>query len=203
MSAILLVSTFTVFSSGSGVFEPDSLLWARIDSLNARFSTQGYIESETLEGLFEEALELAFSNAFSDQIEDLRADCYTLGLDARREMYIDRAAPVVTVLPMGESDNIGVNVSWFLLRSEPGSRAYGFFDLALNGFYVDGETLQPGTAELPVWMERGDSSAQGVVNPEAAGQWLGRWEAMREGPEGAFARIANETARGLSHERTP
>ncbi|MFO7627231.1 MAG: hypothetical protein R6V62_08235 [Candidatus Fermentibacteraceae bacterium] len=203
MSAILLVGTFTAFTSGPGVFVPDSLLWAGIDSLNARLSVPGFLSSDALEELFEEALELAFSSAFSGQIEDLRTDSYTLGLDARMELYIERAAPAISVLPMGESDNIGVNVSSFLLKSEPGSRAYGFFDLALDGFYLDGETMQPGTAVLPVWMERGDSSAQAVVNPETAGQWQGLWEAMRAGPEGAFGRIATETARGLSHERTP
>ncbi len=203
MSVILLASTFAAFPAGPGVFVPDSLLWARIDTLNAAFSAQGFLESDTLEDLFKEALELAFSPAFSNQIEDLRTDSFTLGSDSLRECYIDRAAPVITVLTMGESDNIGVNVSWFLLRSEPGSRAYCFFDLALNGFYVDGETLQPGTAEFPAWMERGDSSFQGVVIPEAAAQWHGLWEAMREGMEGEFGRIATETAEGLSHELTP
>ncbi len=203
MSVILLLGTFTAIASGPGVFVPDSLLWAEIDSLNAAFSAQGFIESDTLEDLFKEALELAFSPAFSNQIEDLRTGSFTLGLDSLRECYIDRAAPVITVLTMGESDNIGVNVSWFLLRSEPGSRAYCFFDLALNGFYVDGETLQPGTAELPAWMERGDSSAQGVVIPETAAHWKGLWEAMREGMEGEFGRIATETAEGLSQELAP
>lgn len=203
MSLILLAGAVAAFSSGPGEFVPDSLLWARIDSLNAAFSTPGFLESDTLEELFEEALELAFSPSFSEQIENLRTDSFMSGLDARREGYIDRASPAITVLPMGESDNIGVNVSWFLLRSEPGSRAYGFFDLALDGFYVDGETLQPGTAELPVWMERGDSSAQGVVIPETAAQWLGLWEAMRECSDGVFGRIANETAEGLTLGLTP
>lgn len=203
MSAILLVSTLAALASGSGVFVPDTLLWARIDSLNARLSAPGFIESDTLEKLFEEALELAFSPEFLDQVEELRTDSFNLGLDARMERYIERAAPAITVLAMGESDNTGVNVSSFLLKSEPGSRAYGFFDLASDGFYVDGETMQPGTAEMPVWMERGDSSAQGVVIPEAPCQWHGLWETMLEGPEGAFVRMATETAGGLSHERTP
>jgi hypothetical protein len=203
MSVVLLTCVLSELSTGPGVFVPDSMLWARIDSLNAAFSAPGFLDSNTLEALFEEALELAFSSPFSHQIEDLRTDSFTLGLEDLREGYIKRAAPAITVLPMGESDNIGVNVSWFLLRSEPGSKAYSFFDLALDGFYVDGETLQSGTAELPVWMERGESSAQGVVIPETAAQWQGLWESMQGCSEGVFGRIATETAGGLSREPAP
>ncbi len=203
MSLVILVCTLSALSTGEGVFVPDSQLWVRIDSLNARLSVPGFLDSDSLEGLFQEALDLAFSSDFSRQIEDLRTDAFTLGLDARRAFYIERAAPAITVLPMGESDNIGVNVELLLFRSEPGSRAYSFFDLALDGFYVNGGTMQPGTAGLPVWMERGDSSAQAVVNPETARQWRGLWEAMLDGPEGAFHRIATETARGLSLESEP
>lgn len=203
MSVFLLACGFSALSTGSGVFVPDSLLWARIDSLNHRLYSPEFLESEVLDDLFEEALELTFSAEFSNQIEDLRTDSYTLGLDAPRERYIERAAPAITVLRMGESDNIGVNVSWFLLKSEPGSLAHDFFDLASDGFYVDGDSPQSGTAELPVWMERGDSSAQAIVIPETARQWRGLWEAMQVRLEGTFGRIATETVRGLSRERTP
>lgn len=203
MQAALFLFTVSTLSSGTGVFMPDSLLWAGIDALNSRLSVPGYIESDTLEMLFEDALELAFSPEFSDQFEDLRTDSYTFGYDSARETCIGRAEPAITVLPMGESDNIGLNIASFLRKSEPGSRAHIFFSLASDGFYVDGETHQPGTAILPVWMERGCSSAEAVVVPEAARRSLVLWEAMRYGPDGAFVRIADETAEGLSSQQTP
>ncbi len=203
MSAVasVLLAAFTCYYTG--VFVEDAVLWERVDVLNSRLSGTAELESESLEELFGEALEIALSPAFESQFEDLRTDAFVIGSDETRLLYRDRAAPAITVLLMGESDNAGVNVAHFRTRSEPGSEAFLFFSIASDGFYVDGEQGRIGTAGLPVWMERFESSAQALVNPEAAAEWLCVWEAQSEYFDGLFHTIARETVEGLGGELAP
>jgi hypothetical protein len=179
-----------------GHFVENRPLWERIDELNLALSGAA-LSSDTLEELFQEAVETAFSGDFLQQMDDLYVRCFMNDSFDDLTRYTERALPAITVLAMGESVNIGVNPLEFLLRSEPGTEAYEFFDLASDGFYVDGASRQPGTAELPVWMERGGSSFQAFVVPGKAREWLGIWQSQVHLFDGYFLELARETITGL------
>jgi hypothetical protein len=182
-----------------GVFTEDPALWLRIDRLNAELSRTD-LSSEELEGLFMEAVELAVSPELSSQFEDLRSDAFSLDLWARADSFSLRASPGITAHILGESDNIGVNVVHFLMRSTPGTEAFRFFDLACSGFYVDGAEGRIGTAELPVWMESAGSSFQAATDTAVAGEMRKAWETGMAEFNGYFLEIALETVLGLGGE---
>jgi hypothetical protein len=155
------------------------------------------MESEELEQLFRTAVNLAFYSGLGKWMDSVRTRAFHSGDYAAMDEYVDRAAPALSVLVLGESISIGVNVAYFLQKSTPGSEAYEFFDLALDGFYVDGESTLQGTAELPQWAERAGSSAQAVTDPELASQYSGIWLGMLPEFDGYFRTIAYETLSGL------
>lgn len=197
MNTVLFLTLAAVAGSRADSFVEDTYLWAAVDALNHRLSVDGWIESDTLEILFEEAVGIAFSPEFSDQINDLRSVAFAHHTFHGRDSYRDRAAPAITIHFMGESDNIGVNVLHFLLRSPAGSEARSFFDLATDGFYILGKNPIPGTAEPAVWIERGGSSAEGIPDPASALEWLGIWEALSAELDGYFLSVAQTTMEAL------
>lgn len=180
-----------------GSFLENRTLWNRIDGINAELAAPGAIQEDELEALFRETVETAQSAEFQNQFEDLRTDAFTSDNFEVLDQYVERAAPAITVLIMGESNNIGVNVEYFLSHAEPGTGAYDFFDLALDGFYVNGAS---GTAELPFWMERSGSSAQAVMDTELAGIYAEIWQAMSIGFHGYYLTVAEETIGSLGGE---
>jgi len=54
-----------------------------------------------------------------------------------------------------------------------------------------------GAAELPVWMERTEASAQAKGDPVKAEEWLSYWESIYPSLDGYFLSIADETIAGL------
>jgi hypothetical protein len=55
-----------------------------------------------------------------------------------------------------------------------------------------------GTAELPVWIERADSSAQGTADRSCAEEWLSYWQSILPSLDGYFRTVAEETIQGLN-----
>lgn len=193
---LLLLSVLSAFAGT--VFTEDTELWAEIDRINEVLNSSGEMDSETLEGLFQETVEIALSSELTQQIEDLRTDAFETGDFDERDDYTDRAYDAITVLFLGESNSIGVNTTAFLDSSVPESEAYAFFLVAIGGFYVDGEMQCIGTAELPAWMERAGSSAQATVDMVKAEEWLSYWVSIYPSLDGYFLAIADETIVGLT-----
>ncbi len=196
LSVVLLCS----IASAEGDFVEDTPLWERIDELNAGLEGDGQLSSEELEGLFRSAVDIAFYSELAQQMEDLRTDAFITGDFSVLDEYAERAEPAVKVLSMGESNSIGVDVFTFLMKSRPGTGPCEFFDLASDGFYVDGERRISGTAEPPEWMERSGSSHQAVIDNEAARQYLGIWKLLLPEFHGYFRTIAFHTIAGLNDD---
>ncbi len=203
MKCILTILVASVCAVGSGEFIEDTTLWAEIDRINGVLEVNGFLNSVVIEDLFQETVEIVVSNDLANQFEDLRADAYESEDYSLLDPYVDRAASAITVLVLGESNAIGVNTQAFLIRSESGTEAFEFFEIASDGFYVDGESGRIGTAELPVWMERSGSSAQAVIVPALAEEWLGIWENLQPVFDGYYLHIADETILGLGGDASP
>ena len=197
MRYILMMFVTSVCAFASVEFAEDTTLWAEIDRINGILEVTGSLNSIVIENLFEETVEIVDSYDIASQFEDLRTDAFESGDYSLLDAYADRAASAITVLIMGESNAIGVNTNAFLIRSEPGTEAFEFFEIASNGFYMDGEFGSIGTAELPVWMQRSGSSAQAAIDPALAEEWLGIWENMQPSLDGYFLHIADVTILGL------
>lgn len=195
LPAIMLCSV-TAFCS----FQEDHELWNTIDALNESLNVPGSISDTQIEGLFKQALETAVSIELQLQIESVREDAFLSGDYTAADAYISRAAPAITVIMAGESNNIGVNVRYFLEKAAPDGEASVFFDLASDGFYFNGENARPGTAELPMWMERAGSSAQASIEEDLSEIYLRIWEGFRVDFSGYFGEIADETIIGLGGE---
>lgn len=187
-AAVLVLSAAAVI----GAFREDAELWAEIDLLNG-----SRVEAVELEDLFRTAVEMAQSPELADQFEDLRTDAFSSDDFTEIENYAERAAPGIMVLIMGESNSIGVDPEYFLSLAEPGTQDYDFFDLAMDGFYVNG---RPGTAELPVWMVRNGSSACAVNDPELSSIYAEIWQGMSLGFQGYYLAVAEETITALGGE---
>ncbi len=173
----------------AGSFMANETLWAEIDIMNEEL-TSPETKNEELEALFEQAVKMALSPELSHEFESIREDAFNTGDFTTADSFIERAAPGITVLMLGESNAIGVNVLHFLGMAEPGTTEYEFFDLATDGFYANGSI---GTADLPVWMERDGSSAQAVMLPDIARAYAGIWEGLGAGFHGYFLDVARET----------
>lgn len=197
MIPILLTIITAVSASGNAAFQEDNALWTEIDRINGILENSGSMNSEELGELFFETVELTVSFELSDQFERIRAFCFETDDYSLSDIYIERAAPGITVLMLGESTPIGVNTDAFLELSEPGSEAEEFFLTAGNGFYVDGDLRIIGTAELPEWMVRSGSSAQASVDSVLAAEYLVIWQNLRPSLHGYFQTIVDETIKVL------
>ena len=193
LKTLFLLLFFVLSAFAETVFVENTELWAEIDRINQILENTEVMDSDTLEALFEQTVEVALSWDLANQFEDLRADAFETEDFSQFDEYADRASEAVTVICMGESNNIGVNTSFFLELSEPDSEAYVFFLVTAGGFYVDGETQSIGTADLPAWMERSGSSCQARILPEPADEWLGYWESITPQLDGYFLLVADKT----------
>jgi len=185
------------------VFIEDTELWSEIDRINLVLGSSEKIESAVLESLFHDAVDIAVSSEMLSQFDDLRADAFEMQDFAQCDSYAERAGDALNVFILGESNAIGVNTTVFFDACQPESEAYRFFLAAVGGLYTDGEAGVSGTAELPVWIERTDSSAQGAVNTIQAEEWLGYWEGIIPYLDGYFLTIAEETVLGLNRVLEP
>ncbi len=194
---IVVVMLFVVLSSvWAGVFTENTELWTEIDRVNDVLDS-GNLDSDALEVLFQETVELTLSSELSQQFEDLRTDAYGMNDFTLIDEYAERAGVAIDVFIMGESNNIGVNTTAFLDASPPETEAYSFFMVSIGGFYTD-TSYWIGTADFPAWRIRTHSSFQGRTDPEKAEEWLGYWESVRPSLDGYFLLIADATILKLS-----
>ncbi len=185
----MLTAALLVFLAGSFVENGD--LWGEMDRING--ALRPGVAAEELESLFEECLEAALSQELQYQFEDLREEAFTTDDFTALDRYVERAAPCIEVVIMGESNAIGVDPQCFQMLAEPGTESWEFFDLALDGFYYHG-VLATTSA---VWLERGESSAQATVNDDLATAYGEIWSAMATGFTGFYREVALETAEEL------
>lgn len=189
---ITIVGLILVLSTvQAGVFTENRELWAEIDRVNNTLETES-LDSDALEALFQETVQLALSFELQSQFEDLRTDAYEINDFTLIDEYAERAATAINVLIMGESNNIGVNITSFLIASAPNTEAYSFFTLAIGGFYTDINDWIA-IAEFPEWRIRTHSSFQGRTDKEKAEEWLGHWKILKPSLDGYFLVIADAT----------
>lgn len=189
---------FSVTAFAESVFAEDEVLWAEIDRINGIIEEADHLDSSHLEILFQETVEVALSHELQSQFEDLRTDAFETGDFDEIDAYAERAGMAINVFVMGESNNIGVNTPVFLDISTADTEAYTFFLVSVGGFYAGREISRIGTAELPAWMERTESSVQAEVDPEKAEEWLGYWRTIRPSLNGYFLSIADATIQELA-----
>ncbi len=200
MKWILALALFAISAFSETVFEEDVEVWAEIDRINQTLTEADELNSNDLELLFQETVELALSYKLVSQFEDLRSDAYETNFFDEIDAYADRAGPAINVFIMGESNNIGVSVPAFLDVSHADTEAYTFFLVSVGGFYVGGERSGIGTAEFPAWMDRTSSSAQASVDSVKSQEWLEYWQIIHPSLDGYFLTIADETILQLSAE---
>lgn len=198
MRFILVLMLFAIPAFAGSVFVENEDLWIEIDRINEILGGTDHLDSSTLEALFQETVEVALSPQLQSQFEDLREDAFETENFDEIDSYADRAGLSINVFIMGESNNIGVNVPAFLDLSIADTEAYTFFLVSVGGFYAGSEISRSGTAELPAWMERTESSAQAEVAPEKAEEWLGYWRTIRPSLNGYFLGIADVTIQELA-----
>jgi len=195
---ILALMLFTISVFAESVFVENEDLWIEIDRINGIIEGADHLDSSHLEILFQETVEVALSHELQSQFEDLREDAFETEDFGEIDSYADRASLAINVFIMGESNNIGVNTPVFLDLSTTDTEAYTFFLVSVGGFYAGREISRIGTAELPAWMERTESSAQAEVDPEKAEEWLGYWRTIRPSLDGYFLSIADATIQELT-----
>ena len=146
MASLLIGSVLTMLLSVSADgFSENTELWNSIDDLNECLERDSVIPSDQLEELFRSAVDLAFFSDLQQQMEELRGYSFRSGDFQLADEYVQRAAPAISVIMMGESSSIGINVTSLLTKSRPGSESMAFLDIASDGFFVDGEYHLIGT----------------------------------------------------------
>lgn len=198
MRLILVMMLFAVAAFAGSVFVENEDLWIEIDRINGIIEGTDHLDSRALETLFQETVEVSLSRELQSQFEDLREDAFKTEDFHEIDSYADRASPAINVFIMGESNNTGVNITVFLDLSTTDTEAYTFFLVSVGGFYAGREVTRIGTAELPAWMERTESSAQAEVDLEKAEEWLGYWRTIRPALNGYFLGIADVTIQELT-----
>ncbi len=198
MKISISIALFMFAAFAQAAFTENTELWAEIDRINQILDDSEVMNSDSLEILFQKTVEVALSAELSEQFEELRADAFQSDDFTLCDTYTDRACDAINVFILGESNAIGVNTAAFLDRCPLDSEAASFFLVSIGGFYANGQMLLIGTAELPAWMERTDSSAQARIIPSKAEEWLSYWQSIRPSLDGYFLSIADETIRGLT-----
>lgn len=175
--------------------EGDLSIWDNIESIKqqlAKINKESSSASE-LEQLFQQTIQIALGTELGDEFEKMRNEAYTSNDFKTIEQYANSCLPVIKVLILGESNNLGVNVESFLEKSTPNSKVYNFFELAKDGFYFNSERCSPGTADFPIWIERTESSSQGELNIEKAKEYLAKWKSIHQELEGFYKSVAEST----------
>lgn len=168
-------------------------LWNTIDKINNELSKlDKYPSIDVLERLFKESVTISNSNELSDEFNNLRSEAYDSDNFSIIDQYVNRCKPAITVAIMGESNNMGVNIDYFITICRPKTAEYNFFELAKDGFYTS-SNLSVGTAEFPEWIEQTESSFQGIVVTEKAKTYLQKWQSIQKNQKGFLRDIADTT----------
>lgn len=168
-------------------------LWNTIDKINNELSKlDKYPSIDVLERLFKESVTISNSNELSDEFNNLRSEAYDSDNFSIIDQYVNRCKPAITVAIMGESNNMGVNIDYFITICRPKTAEYNFFELAKDGFYRS-SNLSIGTAEFPEWIEQTESSFQGIVVTEKAKTYLQKWQSIQKNQKGFLRDIADTT----------
>lgn len=177
-------------------------LWPTIDSLNSVIArTKEYFESDQLVSLFRRTLAISSGNELSFAFEQLSNEAYNSDDFSKLDSSIARCSPAIEVIPMGESIMFGINISTFLAKCKPNTIEHRFLELAKDGFYCGSpeNSCIIGTAAIPVWMIRGESSAQATIDAEKQQHYLKIWKALQPELTGFFREIANVTVECLGN----
>lgn len=192
---ILLITMCGILNAGS---EADQL-WENIDSLNRELAGhKGRVSGQALELSFGRAVHIVKNRLLSAEFERLREDAFARNDFKRLDAAIERCRPAIDAFILGESNNIGVNVGFFLKICERGDGYCEFLTLAQNGFYIAGNIY--GTATLPKWIRRTGSSSQGVVLKGEARGYLEKWKTLFPRLSGVYQELARETITSLRAE---
>lgn len=196
---ILFMSVCVVLhAGGTAGFETDHL-WKEIHSLNRELAEySGSLSSQALERSFGRTVNILKNTSLGDEFERLREDAFTRNDFTRLDAAVAQCRPAVDAFILGESNSFGVNVGFFLEKCEPEDGAREFLTLAKDGFYIT-ECIS-GTASFPKWIERTESSCQGVVRKSVAAEYLERWKTLFSRSAGLYRELASETVRALSIE---
>jgi len=198
VSWMVLAAALLAIQAADARVEPvNTELWNRLRTLNASLE-EGNLSESRLESLYVEALDIAFSAEMSTEVRLLRQASLQEDDFSILDSLEDTAQPAINIRFLGESTNIGVSAQAFLLKAQPGTQAYEFFELASDGYYVGEPPFHRlGSGELPVWMHRTESSAQAEADPATAAQWLALWNTLAPGLDAPFAEVAATTIAGL------
>lgn len=195
---IALEADNTVTPVGQAVFAENQQLWTQMDALNKELSSYtSYVQADHLERLFKETAQLAGDEDLADEFQKLREEAFETNDFMRIDSYAARCKPGINVEIMGESNNIGVNIEYFLGKSQPGSSDFRFFQLARHGFYLKANSHVIGIAEFPIWIERTESSFQGKTLHDVAKDSIIKWQAIRSQLKGIYRCIADDTIDSL------
>ena len=178
----------------------ESSLWNTIDKLNTELSKlEKYPSKDVLERLFKESVRILNSHKLSDAFDVFRSEAYDSDDFSIIEQYENRCKPAITVDIGGESNNMGVNIDYFIEKCRPKTAEYKFFELAKDGFYTSSD-LNIGNAEFPQWIEETESGFQGVVIIESAKKYLQKWKSVQKELKGFYRDIADTTIHCLKTE---
>ena len=171
--------------------------WDSIDLINKELShLEKGAGGNRLELLFKSCVGIISSNDFIDDFDEMRARAFESDDTVVLSRSVSRCKPAIIVEIMGESNNIGVNIEYFLSKCKPGTDEFDFFQLAKEGFYINSDMLF-GTADFPVWIQRTESSFQGTVNKQKAKEYLKKWKSLRDGLNGYYKQISDYTVQCL------
>lgn len=186
--------------SSSNIEKDPYYLWPAIDSLNSEISnTKEYFAPDQLVNLFNRTLAISSGNDLCLAFEQIRAEADYLDDYTEFDSCIALCSPAIEVIPMGESTMIGINIATFLAKCKPNTIEHRFLELAKEGFYC-GSLENPciiGTAAIPAWMTKGESSAQATVDPQKQQIYLEKWKSIQPELSGFFRDIANVTVKCL------
>ncbi len=170
------------------------LVWSTLESINEKLiSIKDSSSTEVLEDLFQKTVQIAFGNDLGNEFDKMRKEAYNSNDFSTIDLFTKSCYPAITVVIMGESNNIGVNIDSFLKRCVPNTETYRFFELSKDGFYYDSEICRIGTAEFPLWIERNESSFQGKTDFEKAKLYLEKWKLIQQKQKGFYRSIAEST----------
>ncbi len=201
--SILSFTTFAVdkliYAKGTINFKyaEDKIFWDDIDNLNKMssiFNNKKYIPEKVLDNIFSKTIEIFKKPQLSNEFEKFRTEAFEFNDHKKIDYYVERSKPSFMVAIMGESNNIGVNIKYFLNKCDPNNIESTFFNLAKNGFYINNNGFYKiGISDFPVWIKRTDSSFQGIYVAVEANRYLSKWKKIQPKLKGIYKTIALDT----------
>jgi len=155
--------------------------WSDFDRLNNELSQyKTYIPQDKIEDLFYTASNLAgkLENEFRGQGEN----CFAIDGAKLQELPGKKLLPVMNIESRQGIVFIMPHIRYFLEKSEPGTRAYRFFNLALSG-WCDGRGCY--------------GAIKGEIEKERRDELLSKWQALKPELRGIFLKMAGRTIHHL------